>query len=251
MPAPSRAGALVRLNLTLAAREPGPVISRVAMPVVIVFALRPLYTTAFGDQARGTAQAVTGMLVMFSLFGMSLVGHSVLTERSWHTLDRLRATPTHPASLLLGKGVPVLLLVLAQQVVVLTLGGTVLDLRVASYGLLVLAVAVWALALLCVGTALAMLVRSHSALGAVIDVGAMLCTCLGGALIPLDTMPGWARSLAPLSPGYWAMRALGGALAGDGRQVVVAAGVLAAVALVAAAIAAVRLSRGWGRSNLL
>ena len=46
-----------------------------------------------GDRRPGTARAVTGMLVLFSLMGLSIVGGSLLTERAWHTLDRVRVTP--------------------------------------------------------------------------------------------------------------------------------------------------------------
>jgi ABC-2 type transport system permease protein len=182
---------------------------------------------------------------------MSVVGNAVLTERSWHTLDRLRATPARPAELLAGKALPVLALVLAQQAVVLGLGAGVLHLRVASYGLLALAVATWSTTLLCLGSAVAMLVRSHAELSAATDIGSMVFTCLGGALVPLSAMPGWAQTVAPASPGYWAMRCLRSALDGDTRAVLASGGVLAVVAVLAAALAAVRLAHGWGRNRLL
>jgi ABC-2 type transport system permease protein len=251
MPALDRTATVVRHNLTLVGREPGPMISRIVMPVVIVLVLRPLYTSALGGRAPGTAQAVVGMLVMFSLLGMSVVGNAVLTERSWHTLDRLRATPARPVELLAGKAVPVLALVLAQQAVVLGLGIGVLHLHVASYTLLGLAVASWAATLLCLGSALAMLVRSHAELSAATDIGSMIFTCLGGALVPLSAMPAWARTIAPVSPGYWAMRCLLAALDGDAHTALTSAGVLLGVAAVAATVAGVRLARGWGRSRLL
>jgi ABC-2 type transport system permease protein len=244
-----RVAAVAWHNLTLTRREPGPVVSRIVMPVVIVLVLRPLYASALGGPVRGTAQAVVGMLVMFSLLGMSVAGNAVLTERTWHTLDRARATAARPVELLLGKAVPVLLLVLLQQAVLLALGVGVLGLRVASFGLLTLAVVSWAVALLCVGSALAMLVRSHTELSAVTDIGAMVCTCFGGALVPLAAMPDWARKVAPASPGYWAMRALTSALSGDSGGVVGSVAVLTGAATVAATFAAVRLARGWGRRS--
>jgi ABC-2 type transport system permease protein len=246
-----RIAVLSRHNLTLVAREPGPMISRIVMPVAIVLVLRPLYTSALGGQARGTTQTVIGMLVMFSLLGMSVVGNAVLSERTWHTLDRLRATPAGPVELLTGKAVPVLLLVVLQQAVVLGLGVGALGLRVASYGLLALAVGAWAVALLCIGSAIAMLVRSHAELSAVMDIGSMVFTCVGGALVPLAAMPGWAQAIAPASPGYWAMRGLRAALAGDAHTTLTSTAVLAGVAALAGTVAGLRLVRGWGRSSLL
>ena len=246
-----RTAAVARHNLVLVAREPGPAISRIVMPVVIVLVLRPLYTSALGGPVRGTTQVVVGMLVMFSLLGVSVVGNSVLTERSWHTLDRLRATPARPIELLVGKALPALLLVLLQQAVVLGLGIGALGLRVASAGLLAAAMLAWAFALLGIGAAVAVMVRSPAELSAATDIGSMIFTCFGGALIPLAAMPGWAHAVAPFSPAYWGMRGLSAALAGDGRGTLTAVAILAAVAVLAAAVAGRRLARGWGRGHLI
>jgi ABC-2 type transport system permease protein len=79
----------------------------------------------------------------------------------------------------------------------------------------------------------------------------VVLTALGGALVPLSVLPGWAAAAAPASPGYWAMTALHGALIGQAGATLRAAGVLAAIGLAAAAVAAWRIGRGWGRSKLL
>jgi ABC-2 type transport system permease protein len=242
--------AIARHNLVLFSREPGPAISRMVMPLVFVSLLHPLYQAAQGA-AAGTAQAVSGALVMFSLLGMSLVGWSVVTERGWRTLDRLRATPARTIELVAGKAVPVLTLLLVQQAVLIGYAVAALGLRPANYGLLAMAVLGWAVTLLGMGSAIGALARSHSELSMVVDVGSVLLTGLAGALVPLSTMPGWARAIAPLSPGYWAMRAIGGGLDGDAGATLGALGVLLAIAALAAAIAALRIARGWGRSRLL
>jgi len=58
---------LIRHSVVSLAREPGPVLSRIGMPLVLITALRPLYKAALGP--GGSAQAVTGMLVLFSMLG--------------------------------------------------------------------------------------------------------------------------------------------------------------------------------------
>ena len=78
------------------------------MPLVMIVLLRPLYLSALarrGVQA-GTVQVVTGMLVMFSLLALSVVGTAILTERTWRTWDRLRATPARSGELLATKALP-------------------------------------------------------------------------------------------------------------------------------------------------
>ncbi len=201
------------------------------------------------DRAEGTAQAVAGILVMFSLLGISVVGNAILSERIWHTVDRLRATPAAPAELLAGKALPGLLVLLLQQATLLTFGVLALGLRVASPTLLALVVATWAVTLLCCGAALATLARSTAELAAATDIGGVILTCFAGALVPLDALPGWVRAVGPASPGYWAMRGLHAAFGGDTGTVLRSLVPLVAVALGAGVLAGVRLARGWGRGG--
>ncbi|MFG1807957.1 ABC transporter permease [Streptomyces sp. NPDC049040] len=242
-----RTGVLVRLNTTVLLREPGPLLGRIVMPVVVLLALRPLYEAAQGA-ADGTAQAVIGSLVTFSLLALSIVGTSILSERTWRTWDRLRTTPAGAAELLLGKAVPVFCVLAAQQAVVLGFGVAVLGMPVAAPLLLLAACAAWGLALLGLGTALGVLARSPGQLAALHDIGALVLTTLGGALVPVAELPGWARAIAPASPGYWAAHALRAAAAGDTAGTLAAVAVLLGVASAAGAVAALRITRGWGRA---
>ncbi len=241
-----RAAALLRLNFTLLLREPGPAISRLVMPLVLITLSRPLFAAALGG-STGTTQVVAGMLVMFSLLGMSVVGSAIMVERFWHTADRLRASPAGRVELLAGKAVPVLVMLLAQQTIVLGYARIAFGLAVASPLLLAGTVLIWAVTLLCLGAALGTYARSGSALSAMVDIGSLTLTGLGGAFIPYALLPAWAKAIAPVSPGYWAMRALRGALDGDVTAVLAGWLALAAVALVAGALAVRRLNRGWGR----
>jgi ABC-2 type transport system permease protein len=242
-----RSLALVRHNLALLAAEPGPILSRIGMPLVLVTVLRPLYDAALGRGA--TVHAVTGMLVFFSLLGLSLVGNGVLVERTWHTLDRLRATPARPAEILVGKAIPYGLVLLAQQASLLGYGVVVLDLSVPRWDLLILATLGWATTLLTVGAALATLVSGHSAMGAVTDIGGLVLTVMGGAMVPLALLPSWAQAIAPASPGYWALGTLRAAIDGDASSTLRGTAVLLAVAVVFGALAGWRITRGWGRNH--
>jgi ABC-2 type transport system permease protein len=112
-----------------------------------------------------------------------------------------------------------------------------------------LTILTWSFALLCLGAAIATLVRSQGELSASVDIGGALCTVLAGALVPLSDMPAWARHLGPISPGYWAVRGLHGALAGQPAVALSSSAVLAAVAVLGAAVAAYRLSHGWSRPH--
>jgi ABC-2 type transport system permease protein len=245
-----RVTALTRHNAVLLLREPGPLIGRLVMPVVLLLVLRPLYQGVQGD-AAGTAQAVVGSLVLFSLLAMSVVGGSILTERTWRTWDRLRATPARPGELLLGKAVPVLAVLAAQQAVVLGFGVLALGMPVADPWLLVVACGSWGVALLGMGGAIGVMVSGQGQLSMAYDIGGLLLSTFGGALLPLSELPHWVRAVAPASPGYWAGAALRGAAAGETAHTLRAAGVLLGFACLASAAAAWRIRRGWGRSTTL
>ncbi len=223
------------------------------MPLVMIALFRPLYLSALarrGVQA-GTAQVVTGMLVMFSLLALSVVGTAILTERTWGTWDRLRATPARSSELLATKALPGFGMLAVQQAEVLLFGVVVFGLRVDDPLLLATAVLAWALALLGIGVALGATLRSQSELNMAYDIGGVVLSALGGALIPLSVLPGWARAAAPVSPGYWAMSALRAALLGQPGPTLRAVAVLLAVAAVTASLGAWRITRGWARSRLL
>ena len=243
-----RVGVLCRHNATLLARDPGPVLSYIVLPIVLMTVLGPLYDAALGD---GSGQRVApGMVVMFSLFAMGVVGSSFLSEQTWHTWPRLCVTSARPVELLLGKTLPLLGVLLTQQVVLLTFSGVTA--RWAIHGplwLLAIVALAWAICIVAAGGALAMVVRTHGQLGTASDIGAMSLTCLGGALVPLETMGEWARTLAPASPGYWGVTAFRSALAGDVRQSLIAAGVLIVTSAGLIAVAAWRLRKGWGSSR--
>ncbi|MFC7386527.1 ABC transporter permease [Sphaerisporangium rhizosphaerae] len=241
--------AVARINWTLRLRDPGQFISYLLMPMILMLVFKPVYNRAFSS---GTLQVTTGMLVIFSTLALAIVGTATLTERTWHTWDRLRSTRVTTAELLLGKGLPVFLVLLAQQTILLTYGMLVIGVRPAGNTWLVaLAVAVWGTTLLAIGTAIAATVRSHGELSAICDIGGLTLTTLGGAFVPVEMFPGWLRAVAPVSPGYWALSMLQAALRGNVRGTLLAAAVLLAVGVAAGTYATWRLSRGHGRTTAL
>lgn len=244
-----RVGALVRHNTTIRLRDPGQAISYVVMPMVLMLVLKPLYIRAVPG---GTVQVVTGLLMMFSVWTIAIAGNSILVERHWQTWDRLRASQASATELLLGKTIPLFILMIAQQTILFGYGCLAIGLPIPrSLGYLALAMLVWSFALLAIGAALATLARSLGELGVISDVGALTLSALGGALVPLSIMPAWAQAAAHVSPGYWALVMMQAAIRGDAMGVLVPAGVLAALGLVAGVFAVRRLTRGWGRTRLL
>ena len=244
-----RTGVLIKHNVILRLRDPGQLISYIAVPMVLMLVFKPLYVHAL---ASGTVQAVTGPLVMFSVFALAIVGNSILVEREWRTWDRLRASRASQAELLIGKTVPVFLALIVQQLVLLVYGCLIVGLPFPKpFGYALLAVVVWGFTLLAMGSALATVVRSHSDLFLATDLGAIVISSLGGVVVPISLMPGWAASAARFSPGYWGLTMIQAAVRGDAGETLRAGAVCLAVGAAFGGFAVYRLSRGWGRSKLL
>ena len=244
-----RTGALIKYNALLRLRDPSQLISYLVTPMVFMVVFAPLYKKALGVDA---VSAVTGQLVMFSVFSMAIVGNAIFVEREWRTWDRLRASRAAKAELLVGKAVPVFVVLVFQQLVLVGYGWLVVGMHFpASIGLLVLAIAIWGFTLLALGSALATIVRSRGDLIVAVDLGAILVSTIGGALLPVSLMPGWAQAAAPFSPGYWGLRLLQSAINGDFTGMAKPALICLGMGLVAGSFATYRLAHGWGRSHLV
>jgi ABC-2 type transport system permease protein len=248
-----RIAALARHNTIIRLRDPGQMISYVAMPMVLMLVLKPLYVKAVDSGAtNGATQVATGLLVMFSVFAISIAGNSILAERTWRTWDRLRASHASPTEMLLGKTIPIFVVMVLQQTILVGYGCLVIGMPIPrSVALMVLTIPVWAFTLLAIGAALAAVVRSHGELSVISDVGALTLSSLGGALVPLSIMPGWAQVAAHVSPGYWALSMMQAAVRGDAVGTLIPTAVVLAMGIVAGTFAVRRLTRGWGRSRLL
>ena len=218
-----RIAALMAHEAVLLIRAPGPLIGYTVMPLLLMTVLEPML---------GTAHAAAGMAVMFALFALKLVGADVQQERTWHTWDRLRASPAQIGEVLIGKAVPILGVLILHQAIILGFAMLTLGLRPAApWWTIALVVLAWSICVLVLGAAAATLVRTPAQLSAAGDIAAILTSTLGGALVPITVLPGWLRALAPLSPGYWAMRCYRGVLDDPASISLAAVAALAAFAV--------------------
>lgn len=194
---------------------------------LVVFTVAPLAFMAFTRDANGAALAlsdvsraaggdlsvpganfvVPGATVTFSGFLVGNVGFGMFREHGWRTWERLRASPLSTAELVLGKSV-VPILCLTIQLVALLGGGSLLfglEMRGAWAAFIVVAIA-FGVMQLALGFALLAVSKSVVQLNAITNLSTMLLGGLGGAVSPIETLPGWARAVAPIAPQYWAMR---------------------------------------------
>jgi ABC-2 type transport system permease protein len=157
-------------------------------------------------------------------------------------------------TVLAAKLLPSLLLVGAQQILLFGAGGALYGLHVKGSAT---AVALVALALgICVvtfGALVAAFASNANQLNVFANLGGTALAGLGGALVPLSTLPGWARAVAPATPSYWAMRGFRSVILDRGTisNVLVPVLALSAFAAVFAVIAAVRFRFDETKSSFL
>lgn len=206
-----RSGAIVRHDLRILRRDPVFLVIMIGMPLVMMVFFRDTYRLSLQAAgyagATGAEQAVPGGIVMFSTFLVGNVAFSVFREHGYGTWDRLRASPASTAELIAGKSVVPLLSIAVQTIVLFAVGLVAFDLRVSGSmaGVALVAVAHW-LCLVAIGLFLLAVCRTIQQVNAASNLGAMVLAGFGGAFTPIESLPSWARHVAPATPHYWAMR---------------------------------------------
>jgi ABC-2 type transport system permease protein len=206
-----RSAAVARQDLRILRSDPAFLAIMIAMPLVIMAFIKPAFRSSLllngVHGANGAEQAVPGTAVMFSFFLLGNLGFAVFREHAWNTWERLRASPASPAEIMAGKVVVPLLTLLFQLGVLFGLGGLIFGLHVRGSVLgMILVIIALAICLVSLGALLLAVCRSVVQLNAATNVGTMFFAGLGGAIAPLAVLPAWARTLAPITPSYWAMR---------------------------------------------
>lgn len=223
-------------DLRLLLADPYPFIMLILMPLVLLGFLSE-------GLVGGPGQAVPGLMMLFAFLGLYNVGLAFFRDHGWRTWHRMRTYPVTAGHILLGKSLPLLTLYLLQSVVLLGSGWLLFGMPMEG-GLLTLGLAVVVIvaALYSLGLVLVSLCRTMNQVTAVANLGGLLLAGVGGALAPVETLPSWAQSLAPISPVYWALEALRGVIV-DGKGVAeigVALGVLTGTAVAAWVVALAR-----------
>jgi ABC-2 type transport system permease protein len=183
----------------------------VVFPIITMAFLKPAFRAALAQSgfphANGAEHVVPGQAVMGAFFVVSLTTFAFFSEFGWMTWDRLRASPATSIEIVLGKAIPRVVMVLAQFVIVIGSGIVLFGLHIRGDALaLVPLVFVFSIALVLLGVAVTAVCRTLQQANAFAYVGMVLFGAIGGALVPYSVLPRWAKTVAPVTPTYWAMR---------------------------------------------
>ena len=204
--------ALTRVQLKIIANDPWFLVIMFGMPLVVIPLFRRMIGTSLAsagfDGATGAELVVPGQVVMFGFFVGGSVGFTIYREHGWKTWDRLRSSSATPWALLAGFAIPWIVIHILYSALLLVVGGALVGLRLnggspIAVAMMLFAYAACVIALILLATAT---FRTVNQLNALQNVGAMVFAGLGGALVPLEQLPGWARTIGPITPAYWAMR---------------------------------------------
>jgi ABC-2 type transport system permease protein len=242
----SRSRAIAAHEFRVMRSDPMSLVSLTLMPLLMMAFFKPLARLAIRAAhpgANGAEYTVPAMTTMFAFFLVSFVGFAFFAEHRWNTWERLRASQATNAEILTGKVVPAMALCLVQQVLLFTAGVVFFGLHVGTALVPVFLVCIaLSLCLTSFGVLLSAVLRTEQQLNALANLGAIVLAGVSGALVPLSVLPGWARTIAPMAPQYWAMRGFESVLL-DGQgvaAVLLPVAVLTAVALVAGCLALLR-----------
>jgi ABC-2 type transport system permease protein len=208
-----RVGVITAHELRLIARDPTPLLVLVVFPVITIAFLKPALRPALAQggypDASGAEQVVPGQAVMSAFFLVSLVTLAFFAEHGWGTWERLRATPASSLDIVIGKALPRIGVGIIELVLILVAGVALfdLDVRGAPAALLPLVVA-FSVCLALLGVAATALSRTAQQASAFAFTGMVLFGAIGGAFVPFNVLPGWAQTIAPVTPTYWAMRGM-------------------------------------------
>jgi ABC-2 type transport system permease protein len=206
-----RLGVILAHELRLATRDPLPIMVLIVFPIVTMAFLKPAFRPALVQaghpHANGAEQVVPGQAALSAFFLVSLITFAFFAEFSQATWDRLRASQATSLEVVTGKVLPRVAIGIAQFVVILTAGVVVFDLDIrGDVVALVPLVLGFCICLGFLGVAVTALCRTAQQANAIGIVGMVLFGAIGGALVPYNVLPDWARTIAPVTPTYWAMR---------------------------------------------
>jgi len=213
---------ITRHELRIISRDPVPILVLVVFPLILMSFLKPAFRLALVangyPHANGAEQVVPGEAVVNGFYIVGMTSFAFFSEYGWKTWERLRASRASSAEIITGKAMPRVAVSVTQFTIIFAIGTPLLNLHIRGPVLaLAPVVLAFALCLVMLGVLVTALCHTIQQANALAFGGLVLFGAIGGALVPVNVIPGWARTIAPVTPTYWAMRGFRSViLAGNG-----------------------------------
>jgi ABC-2 type transport system permease protein len=185
------------------------------MPVWVIIGLTQpiLYLVLFGPLVKGVAGSfgpgadpwrilVPGLIMQMGLFGAMFVGFGMVVELRSGVIERQRVTPAARGSLLMGRVLKDVVVLMVQTLVLVAAASIAFGLRPDGLGLLLtlLLIAIIAAGMSSASYALALWARSEDTMASVLNSVTVPLMLLSGILLPMTVGPGWLQTIAKINP---------------------------------------------------
>lgn len=191
-------------EILLLLRDPFSLTFSLLQPLVFLGLFGPLLTGALGQGSTGETLQwfVPGVIVMISLFGTSMTGSNLLYELMTGSYERVLATPLSRSSLLVGRALKEFTPLVVQGLLIVVLcvpfGFTLHPLHLLA-GLVVLGI--FGIGVGALSCALALAAQNREWLFWTVQQTVLFpLLILSGMMLPLDSGPGWMRTVALFNP---------------------------------------------------
>lgn len=197
-----------RRDSIISLRNPAWIFIGIMQPVLYLLLFGPLMERIVASTPGfppGNAWAILtpALILQIALFGM-FAGMGILAEMRTGALERMRVTPVHRISLLLGKVLNYTVQLLFQALIILVLALVAFDLRAPFWGVVLslVIVVLMGITLASAGYASALLLKSEEAFIPLLNTILLPVLLLSGILIPITSglAPGWLYTISRINP---------------------------------------------------
>jgi ABC-2 type transport system permease protein len=158
------------------------------------------------QRPTGFNQSSPGMIVQFTLFGLITSASVLVLERKTRTLERLLTTATRRSHIIAGHLLAMFLLVLGQQVLLVTVGQLAFGVDyLHAPGAVLLVMVTLALWVAALGLFIGVVARGEEQVILFSLIAMFLFSALGGAWFPLEVTGETFAAIGRLLPSAWAM----------------------------------------------
>ncbi|MFC7639993.1 ABC transporter permease [Streptosporangium lutulentum] len=231
-----------RHNTEISLRQKAGIIFGVLQPMLYLVLFGPLFATI------GTWETlIPGLLIQVSLLSAGLAGFGIVFDARSGVLERLRVTPAHRVSLLLGRVLSNSLTLLIQSVMLIVVGYA-FGMRAWFPGVLagLVLMTLLGVSLAALSNAIA-LTMNPELFAPVMSTAIVPLLLLSGAFLPMSMAPGWLDALSRATPFRYVLEAIRELFGGRYATPAVAVGV--AVTLVLSGVCVAVGTRVFSREN--
>jgi ABC-2 type transport system permease protein len=220
---------IFRRSLVLTLRQPVWIVFGMMVPVLYLVLFGPLLEGAMQSAGTGTNAFnwfVPGLIIQIAIFGTAFGGFGLIAEVRSGVVERMRVTPMSRASMLLGRSLRDVVILMVQATIMIVLAipfGLQIDPQsiVAMLGLLLLI----GLSVAPLSYAGALYLKTEDAFAPLVNAIALPLLLLSGILLPMALAPDWLQFLSTINPLTHAVDAARALFNGDWGNPDVAIGV--------------------------